>query len=142
MLLLPSSRKDMRSLGTSTTRGDRRRNVGTPTATAAAGRVDGRSIGEKGKHVVTSIKITAKEGITENEDASSSQEETLGERKIKKLRAELEKAEQSKKDELAKERTHKGAGGEAGDAIDEKDRLGSSTESRGEDREGTAEAIL
>ena len=50
------------------------------------------------------IAIIEKGASSGYEDASSSQErERQGDWKIRKLRAELEEAEQAKKDELAKE---------------------------------------
>ena len=74
------------------------------------------------------------------EDASSSQErEMRREIKIRKLRAEMEEEEQSRKDELTKTAKDRGAGGVTDEAEEEDGGRSNSTEDSGEHREESVE---
>ena len=85
--------------------GDRSRAIGTTVATVAAvgvvERVDGGSTGVQ--YAVTSIAIMDRGALGYEQSSSSRERAMQREEKIRKLRADLKKAEQAKKDELDEE---------------------------------------
>ena len=85
--------------------GDRSLAIGTTVTTVAAAgvveRVDCGSIGVQ--YAVTSIAIMEKRALGYEQSSSSRERAMQREEKIRKLRADLKKAEQSMKDELDEE---------------------------------------